>query len=58
MKNLLAILAIMVTLVGGAQVSVMGGMNMLKSFSPDRPYGGFHLGVEVPRDDAISIYGR
>lgn len=58
MKNIIAIIAILISLAGSAQVSIMGGMNMLKSFSPDRPYGGFHLGVEVPRDDAISIYGR
>lgn len=58
MKNILAFVAILISLAGTAQVSVMGGMNLLKSFSPDRPYGGFHLGVEIPRDDAISIYGR
>lgn len=58
MKNLLAIFAIMFSLMGYSQISVMGGMNMLKTFSPERPYGGFHLGLEIPRDDAISIYGR
>lgn len=58
MKNLITLLAIMITLSGYSQVSILGGMNLLKSFSPDRPYGGFHLGLEIPRDDAISIYGR
>ena len=58
MRNFIALIAVLISLSGLAQVSVMGGMNMLKSFSPDRPYAGFHLGLEIPRDDAISIYGR
>lgn len=58
MKNLLALIAILISLGASAQVSVMGGLNMLKTFSPEKPYGGFHIGLEIPRDDAVSIYGR
>lgn len=58
MKKLLALVIIFISFGSSAQVSVMGGMNMLKSFSPEKPFGGFHLGIEIPRDDAISIYGR
>ena len=58
MKNLLVLIAILISLGASAQVSVMGGMNMLKSFSPEKPFGGFHIGLEIPRDDAVSIYGR
>lgn len=41
-----------------AQVGLSGGFNMLKGFGTPKPYVGMHLGVEIPRDDANSIYGR
>jgi hypothetical protein len=41
-----------------AQVGLSGGINMLKGFGTPKPYVGMHLGVEIPRDDANSIYGR
>lgn len=41
-----------------AQVSFNGGGSILKGFGPQKPYGGFHLGVEIPRDDAVSLYAR
>jgi hypothetical protein len=41
-----------------AQVGLSGGINMLKGFGAPKPYVGMHLGVEIPRDDANSIYGR
>jgi hypothetical protein len=31
---------------------------MLKGFGPGKAFGGFHLGFEVPRDDAQSFYGK
>lgn len=58
MKKLLIAFALILAQTGMAQISVSGGMNMLKTFSPDRPYAGLHIGLEIPRDDAISIYGR
>lgn len=44
-----------------AQVGLAAGMSTLIGFgSTDRtsPWGGFHIAVEVPRDDEISMYGR
>lgn len=41
-----------------AQVGLSGGFNMLKGFGTPKPYVGMHLGVEIPRDDANSIFGR
>lgn len=40
------------------QVSISAGGSMLKGFGPTNPWGGFHIGVEIPRDDAISLYAR
>ena len=31
---------------------------MLFGFGNKRPWGGVHLGFEIPRDDAISLYGK
>jgi hypothetical protein len=41
-----------------AQVGVSGGMSVLKAFGVPKPYAGLHLGVEIPRDDQVSFYGR
>lgn len=40
------------------QMGISGGINMLKDFGTPKPYVGLHFGVEVPRDDENSIYGR
>lgn len=58
MKNRLIIAFVMLAGLCGAQVSINAGGSMLVGFANPGPWGGIHLGVEVPRDDAISIYGR
>lgn len=58
MKNLIIIFAVLLSANAWSQVSFNAGASMLKGFSPDKPFGGFHLGFEVPRDDAQSFYGR
>lgn len=59
MKKLMAIFGlIFLGNAASAQVGLSGGFNMLKGFGTPKPYVGMHLGVEIPRDDANSIYGR
>src|SRR5574343_1488693 len=59
MKKLIAIFGlIFLGNVASAQVGLSGGVSMLKGFGTPKPYVGMHLGVEIPRDDANSIYGR
>lgn len=58
MKNYILLIIVFVTSFAGAQVSVNAGGSMLLGFSEPGPWGGIHIGVEVPRDDAVSIYGR
>lgn len=58
MKNWLAVAMILIAGLAGAQVSINGGGSMLVGFSSPGPWGGIHIGLEVPRDDAVSIYGR
>ncbi len=58
MKNLLIILMVFVGGTSFAQIAVNAGGSMLKGFGQPRPWGGLHFGIEIPRDDAVSIYGR
>jgi hypothetical protein len=59
MKKLIAIFGlIFLGNLASAQVGLSGGFNMLKGFGTPKPYVGMHLGVEIPRDDANSIFGR
>lgn len=41
-----------------AQFGISGGMSVLKSFRVPKPFFGFHVGGEIPRDDQLSFYGR
>lgn len=41
-----------------AQFGLAGGVSVLKAFGTPKPYIGFHLGGEIPRDDQVSLYGR
>ncbi len=59
MKKLLVIIAVWLSSGAFAQVSFSAGGSSLLAFGTEAgPWGGVHLGVEVPRDDAISLYGR
>jgi hypothetical protein len=58
MKNIVFIITLLISGVLPAQVSINGGGSMLVGFGNPQPFGGFHIGVEVPRDDAVSIFGR
>lgn len=52
------IAVLLLSFVGFGQVSFNAGGSMLKQFSPTKPWAGFHLGFEIPRDDEVSIYFR
>ena len=58
MKNLIVIIALVICGSLSAQVSIQGGPSMLLGFGNPRPFGGFHIGLEIPRDDAVSIFGK
>jgi hypothetical protein len=59
MKKLIAIFGlIFLGNTASAQVGLSGGFNILKGFGTPKPYVGMHLGVEIPRDDVNSIFGR
>lgn len=57
-KIKLTIVSLLVAMSSYGQFSINGGGTLIKGFSPGLPYAGLHLGVEVPRDDAVSFYGR
>lgn len=58
MRNFLIVIAILMAGSASAQVSFNAGSSTLKGFGTDRWFTGFHVGIEVPRDDAMSFYGR
>mmetsp|Transcript_3850 Transcript_3850/g.5140 ORF Transcript_3850/g.5140 Transcript_3850/m.5140 type:complete len:222 (+) Transcript_3850:607-1272(+) len=58
MKKILVLIAIALSGTSFAQVGISAGGNMLAGFGAQRTWGGLHFGLEIPRDDAISIYGR
>lgn len=58
MKKFLVIIAIALGGTSFAQVGVNAGSSVLVGFGAQRTWAGLHLGLEIPRDDAVSIYGR
>ncbi len=58
MKNIVLIAFLIATSGLFAQVSVNGGGSMLLGFGAGKPWGGMHIGIEIPRDDAVSFFGR
>lgn len=58
MKLVSSLIVVCLSISVYAQIGISGGGSFLKGFSPGKPYGGFHIGLEVPRDDASSFYGR
>lgn len=58
MRYLIVLVALLTTLTGMAQTGVSGGVTMIKGFGVPKPYPGMHLGIEIPRDDQISYFGR
>ncbi len=59
MRNVLVALLVLIGSASFAQVSITVGPSMLSGFKRDvKPWGGFHVGIEVPRDDQVTIYGR
>ncbi len=57
-SKLFLVLFLMNGLFLGAQVGVSAGFSLLKGFGVKMPYGGMHIGVEIPRDDQVTFYGR
>ncbi len=41
-----------------SQFGLSGGISVLKGFAPTKPFVGFHIGGELPRDDQNSLYAR
>lgn len=59
MKNyILFIIVLLNSMFSTGQFGATGGLSVLKAFGTPKPFVGFHIGGEVPRDDQISIYGR
>lgn len=59
MKNiLLTLIALMQLSILSAQFGLSGGLNTIFAFGAPKPYIGLHIGGEIPRDDAVTFYGR
>ena len=59
MKNLILVIVIFLTGSVFGQVSMTAGGSTLFGIIRDaKPWGGFHIGLEIPRDDQTSFYIR
>ncbi len=59
MRNLIVVIALFVGSSSFAQFSFSGGGSFLKGFRKDtKPWYGFHVSGEVPRDDQVSFFLR
>ncbi len=58
MKNYFLMIVLLLAGSVSAQVSFNAGSSTLKGFGTEKWFTGFHVGMEVPRDDAMSFYGR
>lgn len=58
MKKFLVLIAIAFSGTSFAQVGISAGGDMLVGFGAQRTWGGLHIGLEIPRDDQVTIYGR
>lgn len=58
MRRILLLGSLVLTLAGYSQTGVSGGVTMIKGFGVKNIYPGLHLGIEIPRDDEVSFYGR
>lgn len=56
MQKILIVLLLASTFTVSAQFGINGGFSTLKGFSPNKAYSGFHLGVEMPKEDGASLY--
>jgi len=57
-KRLLFFAFSLILSVAQAQTGVSGGFTVLKGFGVPKAYPGIHIGVEIPRDDEVSYFGR
>ena len=59
MRNWILIIALFLSGLSFGQVSVTAGPSMLLGTVRDAsPWAGFHVGLEIPRDDQVTLYGR
>lgn len=59
MRNTIMFLVVLFHLIGAsAQTGISGGISALKGFGAPKAHMGLNLGVEIPRDDQVSFYGR
>ena len=62
MKNLKSIIAILfaacISNSLDAQISLSAGMGTINGFSSENAHFGFHGGLELPRNNDVTLYGR
>jgi hypothetical protein len=58
MKNYLLIFVLTLSLQSFAQYSVSAGTSMIKAFGVQGVYPGFHIGLELSKDEQSTLYGR
>ena len=57
-NRILLFLLAFIPFIGLSQTGVSAGFTTIKAFGVQGVYPGIHIGVEIPRDDETSIFGR
>lgn len=55
MNKYILIFSFLASFTSFGQISVNGGASMLLGFGAPKPWGGFHLGINIPRDEDITF---
>jgi hypothetical protein len=59
LKSLVALsFSVCISVSLNAQVSLSAGTGIVNGFSTDKSFFGLHLGVELPRNNDVTFYGR
>ncbi len=58
MKLSVAFLMIVLSFQSISQISINAGTGVLKGFTVPKPFFGFHGGIELPRSNDVTFYGR
>lgn len=58
MKLSVALLMMLLSFQSISQISINAGTGVLKGFTVPKPFFGFHGGIELPRSNDVTFYGR
>jgi len=55
MKRIIILFSLLSAFTGFSQISVNGGPSMLVGFGAPKPWGGFHVGIDIPKNEDVTF---